>query len=422
MGTMICLAVGKLEVDWGKNNFFSDHGALFQASDLKPIPTYNEDEEDPEGEPVARMEPGFGKPLRHVRDRLELMGYTVRAVEHHYARLHRMHGMTDKPIPFATLRRALAKIDVTKVSGNYSEDYDPGEFVRKEIIKRLALASERHHYYLSGPRPDHWEVDLLLENFGASGALRLLAENPANLDLDVSWDYAPLVEAGWAEREEFQPGAAPDQQFLIVTEGSSDTKILQKALQLLRPHIADFFRFVDMEEGYPFAGTGNLYRFTQGLASIGILNNTVLLYDNDAEGVAKWRDTQKLTLPPNMRAMKLPDVKALKQVMAVGPSGRKRANINQRAASIECYLDLTQPGLPEPVVRWGPYNKSSESYQGELEHKTQFMKAFLNLRSADVSYDFSKIEAVLDAVVAECVAIAEYNFVASKGSRTEPWK
>ena len=50
------------------------------------------------------------------------------------------------------------------------------------------------------------------------------------------------------------------------------------------------------------------------------------------------------------------------------------------------------------------------------------MKAFLDLRSADVTYDFSKIEAVLDALVATCVAIAEHNFVASKGSRSEPWK
>ncbi len=190
----------------------------------------------------------------------------------------------------------------------------------------------------------------------------------------------------------------------------------------MRPHISDFFRFVDMEEGYPFAGTGNLYRFTQGLAGIGILNNTVLLYDNDAEGVAKWRDTQKLTLTPNMRPMKLPDLKALKQVMTVGPSGRRRANINQRAAAIECYLDLAQPGLPEPVVRWGPYNKASETYHGELEHKTQYMKRFLDLRAADPAYDLSKIEAVLDAMVAECVAIAERNFIDSRASRTEPWK
>lgn len=70
-------------------------------------------------------------------------------------------------------------------------------------------------------------------------------------------------------------------------------------------------------------------------------------------------------------------MKAFKQLMAVGSSGRKRVNINQRAASIECYLDFTQPSLPEPLVRWGPYNKSSESYQCELAHKTQFMKTFL---------------------------------------------
>lgn len=421
MGTMICLAVGKLEVDWGKNNFFSNHGALFQASDLKPVASYYAGENWPEGEPIVEMDEGFGKPLWQVRDRLELMGYTLRGVKHHYERLHRMHGMSDRPIGFTTLRKALAKVDVTKVNGNYSEDHDPGEFVGKEILKRLSLESERHSFS-SGLRPDHWEIDLLLENFGANGALRLLAENPANHALDVTWAFTPLVEAGWAEREEFRPGPAVEQQFLIVTEGSSDATILQKALRLLRPHIADFFRFVDMEEGYPFAGTGNLYKFTQGLASIGVLNNTVLVYDNDAEGVAKWRDTQKLALSPNMRAMKLPDVKALKKVLTVGPSGHKRVDINGRAAAIECYLDLAQPGLPDPVVRWGPYNKSSERYHGELEHKTQYMKKFLGLRSAGAHYDFAKIEAVLNAVVVECVTIAEHKFIASGASRAELWK
>lgn len=80
MGTMICLALGKLEVDWGKNNFFFDHGALFQPSDLKQISTYDEDEEAPEGEPLFSMDQGFGKPLRHVRDRQGPMGYTLLAV------------------------------------------------------------------------------------------------------------------------------------------------------------------------------------------------------------------------------------------------------------------------------------------------------------------------------------------------------
>jgi len=93
----------------------------------------------------------------------------------------------------------------------------------------LALESEKHDYYQPGLRPDHWEVDLLLENFGANGALRLLAENKVNHALDVSWDFTPLVESGWATRDEFRQDhcqtAIPD-----CDRGQSDAKILQKPL------------------------------------------------------------------------------------------------------------------------------------------------------------------------------------------------
>jgi hypothetical protein len=60
-------------------------------------------------------------------------------------------------------------------------------------------------------------------------------------------------------------------------------------------------------------------------------------------------------------------------------------------------------------VRWGPYNKVLGVYHGELEHKTQYMKEFLGLRAASGSYDFAKIDKVLDALVAECVGIAEHS-------------
>ena len=136
---MIHLAVGRLEVDWGKNNFFTDHGALFQPTDIKLVPSYYVGDDWPEGEPIVEMNEGFGKPLGHVLVRLELLGYTLRAVEHHYNRLHQFHDLDEDALPFNDLRQALARVDVNKVSGNYCEDYDPGEFVRKEILERLAL-------------------------------------------------------------------------------------------------------------------------------------------------------------------------------------------------------------------------------------------------------------------------------------------
>ncbi len=413
MGTMISLALGRLEVDWGKNNFFSNHGALFQNSDIKPVASYYANEDWPDGDPIVEMNEGMSKPLGEVRNRLELLGHTLRTVEHHYEKLHQFHGISERPIPFSQLQKALAHVDVNRVSGNYGTDFEPGEFVRKEILERLSLTSEAHYYRDGELRPDHWEIDLLLENFGASSALRLLAENEDNHNLEVSWGFTPLIESGWATREQFQAGASSDQQFLIVTEGSSDARIIEHAFHRFRPHIADFFRFVDMEEGYPFSGTGNLHRFAQGLVSIGIQNNILIVYDNDAEGASKLRATQSLSLPSNFRAIKLPTLEAFETFNTIGPSGPTIENINGKAAAIECYLDLDADGLPDPVVRWTSYNRELGVYHGELEHKTQFMKRFLQLRSAKKSYNHERIETVLDAIVAECVCIAEQKQISS---------
>ena len=418
MGTMINLALGRLEVDWGKNNFFKDHSPLFQHNDLKPVPSYYAGPDWPEGEPIVEMNAGLGKPLGEIVDRLELLGYTLTAVEHHYGELRRLHGLDeDGPIPFLELQAALTKVDVTRVSGTYYDTYDPGEFVRDEIIERLSLASERHHYYLEGRKPDHWKVDLLLENFDPYGGLRLLAENPKNLELDVCWDFGPLVDSGWAEIDEFRPGLTPEQRFLIVTEGRSDAQILKHALSLTRPHVADFFQFIDMQEGYPFSGTGNLSKFARGLAGIGIQNNTIILYDNDAEGIRGFRTTQRLTLPSHMRAICLPSLDEFTAVHTIGPTGESIEDINGKAAAIECYLDWNCSGLPRPIIRWTSFSEQAKTYQGHLLHKAQFSERFLQQHSQSGEYDTRKIETVLDSLISTCVSIAEDNLT-GKSART----
>jgi hypothetical protein len=193
---------------------------------------------------------------------------------------------------------------------------------------------------------------------------------------------------------------------LIVTEGSSDAAILKRALELLRPDVADFFYFVDMEEGYPFTGTRNVHRFCQGLASIGIENRVIVVYDNDAEGVAKYADTSRLRLPPNMRVMCLPAHESFNAFKTIGPQGEGVADINGCAAAIECYLDLSWKAAKPPVVRWTSYNSVAAAYQGELVDKKVYAERFLELRHRAPGYDFSKIDVVLAALLSECVAIA----------------
>ena len=53
------------------------------------------------------------------------------------------------------------------------------------------------------------------------------------------------------------------------------------------------------------------------------------------------------------------------------------------------------------------FNHESQVYQGALDQQGVFMKNFLELRKIPVGCDVAKLEAVLDAIVAECVSIAE---------------
>lgn len=172
---------------------------------------------------------------------------------------------------------------------------------------------------------------------------------------------------------------------MIATEGKSDTHILKRALVLLRPDIEDFFRFIDVEDRHPFSGTGNLAKFAKGLVKIDVHDRVVFLFDNDAEGIDTFRSLQRFTFPVNMRAMVLPDLDELRNFPARGPSGIAGADINGHAAAIECYLDLRLKDRPPPQVTWTNYKESLGIYQGSLDFKDSYAKAFYAATSDDIA-------------------------------------
>jgi hypothetical protein len=407
---MISLAVGRLEIDWGKNNGFVDHSALFQAGDVMQVPYYYAGEEilRPDGtrdwDIVTEMQEGLSKPLTHVADRINLLGHTEAVCECEFSSLAVFHEFDPSTFSFADLRTALATVDVQELSPNYGEGgEDFGKFFRREILPRLNLKKDGFDPMELG------RVSQGMENLSAYTILQLLATNPTASRLNVQWAFSDIETGGWAKRSDFVRPVDQVSRFLVVTEGSSDAAIIGKAFQLLRPHIADFFDFVDMEEGYPFSGTGNVFRFVQGLISIHIINNVIVVYDNDAEGVANLERTQRLALPHNMVALKLPDVRALERVATIGPNGRHEANINGRAAAIECYLDLPF----DACVRWTSFSHKIGEYHGELINKESYARAFLDQRRLLDSYRYDNIAAVLDSIVAAAIAMREHDVAES---------
>ena len=283
MGTEITLDLGNLNINYGKNEGWFDHSPLFQAQDVK---TYIDKCTGEHGKEV------YIRKLREVVPRLELLGYSIDSLRRDFVGLVVVN---NKCVNFQKIVNVFRRTTVSNASRRY---YDNEEGI-----------------------VDPWIV------------LRLLALNKVNLDIPLTWNFHDWVENGWGNRDWIVHDLPDAERFLLLTEGKSDADILKKAFALLRPGVADFFRFADMQN-HPFKGVGGLHDFCRGLMSVGNSNFTLAIYDNDTVGMAKMNETKKLQLPKNMRVMKLPDLKDFRRFTTLGTNGERKENINAKAVAI----------------------------------------------------------------------------------------
>jgi hypothetical protein len=400
MGSIISLGVGRLEIDWGKNDFFRNHSKLFLKGDIKPETYYYADDQQ-------EVKPAYSRPLRSVKRRLELLGYSV-------VRCRRLYeeDIEDTPdhypepdISFDVLCRALAAVDVDRMTlpDGESGDYDLGEFAAKVILADPEFTKTEAN--LSSLTRDD---GTFFENLDPYIILRLLCENPANLDYNVIWRFQDVLESGWISEDldDLHEGLADEDRYLIVTEGSSDSSILKASLPLVAHDVADFFTFIDMSENYPFTGTGNLFRFCQGLATIGIQNKILVVLDSDTAGLETFERIRKIPLPDSMRVVCLPPLDEFKTFKTIGPSGESQEDVNGKAVAIECFLDLKFAGsaLAAAAIRWTSYNPAVGAYQGELVGKDKYTRAFFGSAGKDPGYDLSKLSDLWQHLLTACAA------------------
>lgn len=306
-----------------------------------------------------------------------------------------MNGFHGKGYAFDDLKSAIATVDVESISANYGEGgEDFGKFFRREIAPRIGLEG----------RDGFSDFAEGMENLGAYGVLILLQHNKKASELPVIWSYEDVRKNGWADRSEFVGPLTPSERFIVVTEGKSDSDIIRKSFDFLMPDVSDFFKYIDVNEGYPFTGVGNMTNFAQGMSNIGVLNNILFVYDNDAAGIAASRKFQESISSDNVKCITLPYRDELNSVHTLGPNGASVADINGRAASIECYLDVSKP----VSIRWTSYEKSIDSYHGEIEDKKDRIRQFHDASNNDFhGYDLTGLKIIVETIYQSCVEIVE---------------
>ena len=370
MGTMITLGVGKLEINWGKNDFYENFRDLFQPNDWKDIKYYYADN-------VVEIKKGYSRKLALVKPRLDLLGYTLENIKIIYESAYTeycdaMGEYADPVLTFEEYFNVFSKINLSKVNTlTEDDDWDFGEYVTKCIFEDKEIQRLLKKYSIGRKSGEFYE------NLPPRLLVRVLCENPTAKDLPLQWYMSDHVENGWSKKEDLSPKLEDKDKILIVTEGKSDTFILQTSINKLFPAISDFFYFIDMEENYPFTGTGNLYNFASGLTKIKIQNKTIIVFDNDEAGIFSYKKCkEKLDAIPNLKFYHLPNMDEFKYFLTVGPTGDSYQDINGKAVSIECFLDLDFNSSKAPKVRWTIYNEKSNKYQGALISKDEYTRTF----------------------------------------------
>lgn len=222
-----------------------------------------------------------------------------------------------------------------------------------------------------------------------------------SLDSDVIQDITEVTNAGYYELEDrvrddaidiLLSGVDVNSKIIVLTEGSSDKSIIERSLNLLYPHLADFYRFMDFGLANASGGASSLISQVKGFIGVGIQNKVIAFLDNDTAAHVAKKALDKIHLPSNIRILHYPDLSFAENYPTIGPTGLQLANINKLAGSIELYLgkDILEKDGEYTLVEWHGFDKSLGKYQGELLNKKSIQCDFY-CKLSDCEEDHSKI-------------------------------
>jgi hypothetical protein len=232
----------------------------------------------------------------------------------------------------------------------------------------------------------------------------------------VTLDLTPLIEgsriAAYLDEpiDDRQITIAVDRPspVIVITEGSFDAFVLRSAVEILKPNLRNYIRFLDYEMGHE-GSASSAVRTLRSFAAAGVSNRVVAIFDNDSAAHQEVMALRSSKLPDRYRVLHYPDLDLARAYPTFGPQGNSIMDVNGLAGSIELYLGcdvLNSPDGDFEPVQWTGYQAKIKRYQGEVYNKAAIQRAFRSkVRRAQQDpsivkfQDWSALELVLQSLM-----------------------
>jgi HEPN/Toprim N-terminal domain 1 len=315
----------------------------------------------------------YSASVRIIKDRLELMGYSLANAKKAYSRY--LEGKISKCEE--KIEDSHGDFFQSTLKILHSMSLDRWLTTLKEIHEKGLI----HNRYKRG-NDDGSLISYMLRQdwYGFPGvdlnvALRLVLEIiPA--DKDFVYDVTDLIVSEYFDPTDdlvkYASNISSQDYYnngkkIILTEGKSDTLILSESLKLLYPHLSDYFTFMDFDGAKVGGGAGSLANMVKSFSGAGIINKVIAVFDNDTAAHAALKGLQKAKISNNIKVFTLPEIEILNDYPTIGPSGMVNMNVNGLAGSIEPYLGksvLTDGEGNLYPIQWTGLDPGLQKYQG----------------------------------------------------------
>lgn len=192
----------------------------------------------------------------------------------------------------------------------------------------------------------------------------------------VEYDLTDVISGGWVDISLAK--SVDFEKIIILTEGKTDVEFISKSIEKLFPHLKDYYHFIDFDEYKVESSASALVKLITAFAAANVKHPIIALFDNDTAGLKEMKKLASKTLPQNIRILKYPDIALAKKYPTVGPTGKKKMNVNGYACSIEMYFGvdvLTRDNELIPI-QWKGFEDKEKKYQGEIADKNYVQESF----------------------------------------------